>query len=417
MYVVGYFSATSTGTTGTTTLTGQGTGGLDIFVAKLDANNGKPVWAQRIGAAGTSQDLPHDIAVDSSGNVLVMGLFEGTVSFGSTSAFDLTSAGNEDIFVAKLNSSGTFLWSVKVGGSNRDGNSGGIGTDSSGNVYITGDFESYNAKFGSFTLSTSGSTDIFLAKLNSSGTFQWANKVGSSTWENSRVITVDSSGNATIAGYIATTPVNFGTHQVSAANVGQKIDHYVAQADSSGTWNFATTSISSGQGSEHVMGIASDSLGNIYIVGSICAGAEFGTTMLNNSSQVGFLAKMDNTGTWKGAITIGSSSSDTPWDVTTDSSNNVHFVGKMSGSRTLGSITLTSNGGNDLYAAKLNSSLVYQSAFNGGGSGDENGYGVVVDGSGNIIVTGSSNSPTAKFGCNPFTLTAGASSDAIIWKQ
>ncbi len=134
----------------------------DVFAAKLSPS-GKFLWAVSAGGSG-GDDVGSGIAVDNAGNSYVTGGFEGTATFGSTT---LTSKGNADIFVSKLSPSGKFLWAVSAGGSGGDGGSG-IAVDGSGNSYITGGFEG-TATFASTTLTSKGSNDIFMAKLDSGG--------------------------------------------------------------------------------------------------------------------------------------------------------------------------------------------------------------------------------------------------------
>ncbi len=100
----------------------------------------------------------YDIVVDSAGNVLVTGFFEGPVDFGGGS---ITSAGSFDIFVAKFDSAGTHIWSQGFGGVGLD-NGFAIGTDGAGNVLVTGAF-SGTVDFGGGPITSAGAGDIFIA--------------------------------------------------------------------------------------------------------------------------------------------------------------------------------------------------------------------------------------------------------------
>ena len=107
-------------------------------------------WEWALKAGGSSgDDRSNDVAVDSNGDIYVTGAFEQTATFGSTT---LTSAGDTDIFVAKMNSTGYWFWAVQAGGSNQDIGEG-IALDSSGNVFVTGTFQN-SAQFGTNSLTT-----------------------------------------------------------------------------------------------------------------------------------------------------------------------------------------------------------------------------------------------------------------------
>jgi hypothetical protein len=131
----------------------------DIFVAKFSGVNGAHVWSKRFG--DTYYDNGNGIGVDASGNVLVTGLFYGTVNFGGG---PLASAGSYDVFVAKLSGvDGAHMWSKRFGGSSDD-RGAGVAADGSGNVLVTGFFNG-TVDFGGEILTSAGSEDIFVLKL------------------------------------------------------------------------------------------------------------------------------------------------------------------------------------------------------------------------------------------------------------
>jgi len=161
-YVTGRFSGTAifgSGEVNETTLTGEG-----LFVAKYDSN-GALVWAKQAGGAS-----PNGIAVDGFGNSYVTGVFHRTVTFGpgELNETTLTAGGWDNIFVAKYDPSGAFLWAKRAGGTTSDPGKG-IAVDGSGNSYVTGSF-SGTATFGAgevneITLTTAGDNDVFVAKF------------------------------------------------------------------------------------------------------------------------------------------------------------------------------------------------------------------------------------------------------------
>src|SRR5207302_2204211 len=136
------------------------------------------VWARHFGGSAQAQDRGQKIALDGAGNVYTTGWFQGTADFDpGPGMFNLTSpGGGAAIFVAKLDSSGNFTWARAMCG-NDDAVGYGFAVDRAGNVYTTGNFH-YAADFdpgpGTFTLTTSGTYDDFVSKLDSNGTFAWA---------------------------------------------------------------------------------------------------------------------------------------------------------------------------------------------------------------------------------------------------
>ena len=149
------------------------------------------------GSQGTYQlatnDYANGVATDSSGNVYVTGVTYGGLDGN-------TSAGNSDLFVVKYNSSGTKQWTKQLGSSSRDRSSNrdharGVVTDSSGNVYVTGD------TYGGLDNNTNaGSNDLFVVKYNSSGTKEWTKQMGSSSRDYDYGVATDSSRNVYVSG-------------------------------------------------------------------------------------------------------------------------------------------------------------------------------------------------------------------------
>ncbi|MCH7548513.1 MAG: SBBP repeat-containing protein [Candidatus Krumholzibacteriota bacterium] len=150
-------------------------GSEDIFVAKYDAS-GVHQWSQ--GFAVASAGRGHGVAVDASGNVAVAGRFAGTVDFGGG---NLVSAGFEDIFVAKYDASGVHQWSQRFGGTGRDVG-WAVAVDAPGNVVVTGRFLG-TVDFGGGNLVSAGASDIFVAKYDASGVHQWSRRFGGTKFD------------------------------------------------------------------------------------------------------------------------------------------------------------------------------------------------------------------------------------------
>ena len=174
------------------------------------------------------------LAVDTAGNTYTTGGFYGTADFDPAHPGTdgvLTALGARDGFVAKYAPDNSLVWARRMGGSNTLANSGGmdrganIQVDGSGNVYVTGCFAG-TADFGSFNLTSAGGGDAFVTELNSSGTFQWADRWGTPYTDESAGVGVDAAGNVYALAYtsgtsnasITAATWNSSTATITAAN-------------------------------------------------------------------------------------------------------------------------------------------------------------------------------------------------------
>jgi hypothetical protein len=167
----------------------------DVFVASFTPA-GQHRWSKVFGgSSGNSWNWGHDVTVDgSSGNVYLAGHYFGTMDLGGGS---LPGMGLEDIFIASYTSAGQHRWSVAAGDSDEDYGRG-VALDASGNVYITGDFL-YSVDLGGGKVTVAGS-GIFVASYTSAGQHRWSKTFGGSGWDSGRDVAVDSSGNVYITG-------------------------------------------------------------------------------------------------------------------------------------------------------------------------------------------------------------------------
>jgi hypothetical protein len=221
-YVTGIFE--NTVTFGSTTLTSETT--PSVFVAKLDSG-GKFLWAVATsGNKGEKADSGHSIAVDGSGKSYVTGYFAGTATFGSTT---LTSKGLVGLFVTKLDKNGKFLWAVAANGIIKSGLSTPGAVDGLGNSYITGSFMG-TATFGSTILIPKGPEEVFVAKVDSGGKFLWAIPAGGIDLNGGASIAVDGLGNSYITGSFMGTAI---IGSATLTSIGSS-DIFVAKLDKNG---------------------------------------------------------------------------------------------------------------------------------------------------------------------------------------
>ena len=394
--ITGVFKETAS--FGGTTLTSAG--GYDVFVAKLDTN-GNWLWAKSAGGSG--DDEGQGVAVDTNGNVYITGQFRHSASFGSTI---LTSAGVADVFVAKLNSNGVWQWAVSAGGTSEDIGYG-VAVDTNGNAYVTGHFEG-SASFGGTTLTSTGNYDVFVAKLDTNGNWQWAKSAGGTNWDVGYGVAVDTNGNAIITGSFMESASFGGTTLTSTGNW----DVFVAKLNSNGAWLWAKSA--GGSDWDEGQGVAVDTSGNAYVTGYFQGSASFGgTTLVSQGSADVFVAKLNSNGVWQWAVSAGGTSEDIGYGVAVDTNGNAYVTGHFEGSASFGGTTLTSTGNYDVFVAKLDTNGNWQWAKSAGGTNWDGGMGVAVDVNGNVIITGYFQG-SASFGGT--TLVSQGGSDVFVAK-
>ena len=300
-------------------------------------------------------------AITETGSGWIVTLGDSSPEYGESIAVDSSGnvyisgqyrpVGDYDCFVAKYNSSGVLQWQRSLGGNSSDyGYS--VAVDGSGNVYVVG-----------MTFSQGqGSADILIAKFNSSGAAQWKRLLGDSGADYGYGIAVDSSGNSYITGYSA------------SAAYGQD-DIITAKYDTNG--NIQWQRILGGTGNDGGTAIAVDSSGNSYITGYTNGSGAGNYDML--------LAKYNSSGTIQWQKTVGASTTDWGEGITVDSSGNIYIAGYTNAASGAGSY--------DFVVSKLNSSGAVQWSRTLGGSGLDYGRDIAVDSSGNVYVTGETSSP------------------------
>lgn len=244
-------------------------GGSDIFISKLDSA-GNFLWANAMG--GPYWDVGYSITIDGMANVLTTGYFQDVADFDPGAGIHtINSNGGDDVFISKFDASGNFLWANAMGGTNSDrGNS--IATDGAGDVYITGQLGGYySSSKGPFN--QTASDDIFISKLDVSGSFLWTDTIGGMYFDAGRSIALDGAGNVYITGYfedIADFNPDTGTFNLTSAGYR---DIFILKIDTSG--NFLWAKAMGGADWDEVRSVATDGAGNIYTTGYFYQTADF----------------------------------------------------------------------------------------------------------------------------------------------
>lgn len=432
------------------------------------AADGDFAWASAISA--TSLQINFGTTFDDDGNIITVGHYVGTLDLDPGAGTDsYTAAGAADVYVYKMDSSGNYIWGRSFGGSSGE-QPYAVATDPAGNIYVTGYFGGtvdFDPGAGTFSLSSNGSTDIFVSKLDSGGNFEWAVSAGASGLDQGKSIAVDDDGNVYVTGYFTNT-VDFdpgaGTYNLT---MNGSREGYVLKLDTGGNFVWAATvgtasgdlmnsiaidgagnsvvgglfgssggiatlnasgtvlSTYTGLGTE-VKGIGVDSTGSTYASGYFSGTVDFdpgaGTANQTASgSSNAFVLKLDSAGAYTWSFTVPAASGSAAQTVDVDGADNIFIAGYVNGTADFdpgaGTASPTAYGGNDCFVAKYTSAGAYVWVQTVGGTSSEIPYACAVDSHGNTSTVGTYQG-TGDFdpGTGTLTFTNSGSDDGFLLK-
>ena len=382
-------------------------------------------WAKQLG--GTNSDQSVAISTDASGNIYTTGYFMNTVDFDpGPGVFNLSSAGGFDIYISKLDAAGNFVWAKKIGASSNDQGLS-IATDANGNVYATGYFQNtvdFNPGIGAANLSSVGSYDIFILKLDAAGNFVWAKRLGGSGTDYSYSISTDVLGNVYTTGHFRNTAdFDPGASTFNLTSVGIR-DIFICKLDATG--NFKWAKQIGGSGFDNGFSVSTDANGNVYSTGTFRDTVDFdpGLGTFNLISTGGsdiYISKLDAAGNFKWAKQMGGLNNDAGISITSSISGDVYttgyFYGTIDFNPGVGTFLLSAAGSRDVFISKLDSTGTFLWAKRLGGTSDNRGYSILTDTSDNVYTTGFFKN-TADFdpGSATFNLSSLGNSDVFISK-
>ena len=406
-------------------------GADDVFISKLNRGLTNLLASTYLGGSGS--DYGNSLVIDTSGNVYVAGLTQ-SANFPVTSGAYNTSykGGDGDVFVSKLDSGLTnLLASTYLGGTNSDyGNA--LAIDTSGNVYVTGLTRSTNFPTTSGAYDTSFNSvdddDAFVSKLDSGlASLLASTYLGGVSSDYGNALAIDTSGNVYVTGVTRSRSFPVTNKALDASFNGGFYDAFVSKLNSGLTSLLASTYMG-GSNRDDGTAITIDRSGNVYVTG-VTRSSDFPVTngtykaSFNGGFYDAFISKLNSGLTSLLASTyLGGSNRDDGNAITLDASGNVYVTGltrSVNFPATNGAYSASFKGGDsDVFISKLNGGLTGMLASTYlGGSGGDVGNAIALDASGNVYVTGSTQStnfPTTSGAYN--TSFNGGFYDAIVSK-
>ena len=383
-------------------------------------------WTRSFG--GINNDFGNGMVVDDAGNVYTAGSFDATTDFDpGPGTFILSPNNNSDIFIHKMDAQGNFLW-AKSFGSNTAESGYSMTADNSGHLYITGYFAgtmSINTISGPTSLTTAGSSEIFIMKLDEDGHVFWASSFGGIQGDSGYEIAVDDLGNVYTAGsFSATVDFDPGPDTTQVISNGNT-DVFIHKMDAQG--NFVWVKTFGGTGGDYAQSLTVDESGNVYTTGYFADTVNFnpGEDALHIFSAVFddmFIHKLDSQGNFQWVKVAGGPSGNSGLSITLDDFGNIYTTGNFKESMDFDSITgnesLISAGDRDIFIQKMNADGQLLWVRSIGGSGRDIGWSVATDKSGHIYVTGTF-TDTVDFdaGAGVALLTSAGKSDIFIQKM
>ena len=307
----------------------------DAFLVKFD-EYGDFQWVKTWGAG--SYDVGYDVKVDKTGNILVAGIFRGTVNFDTGTGTDIhVSKGSSDCALTKYTPDGDYIGTITWGGSGSD-EACKIAVDSDNNVLVTGQFWSTDMDFDpdpvdQFIRSTNGDWDVYLCKFDMYGDFKWAGTWGGSNTDYGRGVCVDSMGNSYCSGYFMYSAdfdpgPGIETHSASGAYP----DAFLSSFDSEGNFRWVGTWGSTDD--DEAWECAVDEYNDVYVCGSFSYTVDFDPDPITVEEKTAvwnddaYVSKFSPDGDFQWVLVWGANGSDDCQAISTDGNGHFYAMGE-----------------------------------------------------------------------------------------
>ena len=370
-----------------------------LFLGQLPAHAQNLLWAKQQG--GIDNDYCYSVALDNLGNIFTTGSFSETADFDpGAGIYNLTAVGADDIYITKLDAAGNFVWAKQMGGTGNDLGAALV-VDNARNVYVTGWFQEmsdFDPGVGVYDLTSSGTYDTFITKLDPNGNLIWAKKMGGTGSDYVATINIDEFGNVYTAGsFYETCDFDPGVLAYNLTSTGAS-DIFISKLDSAG--NFVWAKKIGGTGYENCSSIVLDNTGNFYLTGQFegITAIDFdpgpGINNLTASSNFAdvFILKLATNGNFIWSKKMGGTGYDAGTFLKLDSLGNLFVTGWFSDTCNFNPngtpYNLSSSGFYDIFISKLDTTgnLVWAKKI--GGPGYDFGFSIAIDATGNVCLTG-----------------------------
>ena len=395
IYVAGFFNDTADLDPGPGVAELVADGSTDVFLAKYDPS-GNLIWAKSIG--GTGGDNVQTMELDAYGHLYITGGFNAKADFdpGGDTAYLTPVSANYDIYVAKYDTAGNYIWAKKISGSLLK-NCYTLRPGKGNALYLGGQFTG-TVNFdpaGTANLTASGANfDGFLAKYDTAGNHLWVRAVSSGGTNLVYTIDVDGQDNPYVSGSFQNT-VNFnpGGAALNVASTSASVDIFAAHYDTAGICRWAKKMGGTLTDIGRTIRV-NEAGGYFYLYGYFNGTANFnpaGTANLAAGGQDVFIARYDTLGNYAWAKKMGGTGAETPMALDMDADGSVYMTGFFASPTfaTGGGNLVNSGGGNDAYLVRYDSSGSYNWAFSAGSAaGDDRGGTVAVNAAGAVFLGG-----------------------------
>ncbi|MFT3774395.1 MAG: hypothetical protein QM820_54240 [Minicystis sp.] len=317
------------------------------------------LWAKAYGVMGNSNFSPPSLGVDPQGNILFAGYLNGQLDFGKNLTL-FSSAGDADVFVAKIDPKGETVWAKKFGDSTGDQYGKHAKVDAKGNVVVVGSYEGGLDGLGIGVSPSAGGTDAFVVKLDPTGAPMWARVGGDTSYQSAESVVLTPGGDVIVAGTYSGT-FNFlgGTTFANTAGGGDVIFIQRFDKDGNAVWSKSLGNDATlGYSDQEIYTMAVDVNGDIIVTGFFTNTISFPNQQSYTSAggEDIFVMKLrgsDGQVLW--VRTFGGMNDDQNYGVVTDAQGSIFLAGAFDGSLTIGSTTVMPQAGQKrgLYLAKL----------------------------------------------------------------